>query len=56
MAKLLQLSVLLSIIAIPALAARDPNPAKGLKKALVQSLYFNLFYLFILMFVYGRLS
>jgi hypothetical protein len=56
MAKLLQLSVLIAIIAIPARAARDPNPARGLRKALIHTIYFNLFYLFIIMFVYGRLA
>ena len=56
MAKLLQPSALIAIIAIPARAARDPNPARGLRKALIHTIYFNLFYLFIIMFVYGRLA
>lgn len=56
LAKLLQLSILLAIVAIPVRAAREPNPHIGLKVALRHTLYFNLFYLFIITMVYGRLS
>ena len=54
MAKFLEITILIALIAIPARAARDPNPKKGLKKAIVHAIYFNLLYLFILMFVHGR--
>ena len=56
MAKLLQLSILIALIVIPARAARNPNPKKGLRNALVHTIYFNLVYLFVLMFIYGRLA
>lgn len=54
MAKFLEITILIALIAIPARAARDPNPKKGLKRAIVYTIYFNLLYLFILMFVHGR--
>lgn len=56
MAKLLQLSVLIALIAIPTHAAMDASPEKGLKKALRHAVIFNILYLFILLFVYGRLA
>jgi hypothetical protein len=56
MAKLLQLSILMALVAIPARAARDPNPAKGLRRALVRTAYFNVFYLIFLTLLYGHLA
>ena len=38
-----------------AIAAREKNPRKGLRKAIVYMLLFNVFYLFGLMFLYGRI-
>jgi hypothetical protein len=55
MSKLFLLSILIATIALPARAASRPNPKKGLKKALVYMALFNLFYLFGLVFLYGRL-
>jgi hypothetical protein len=54
MAKLLELMVLFALVAIPARAAREPDPRVGLKRALRHAVYFNLFYLLIAMFVWGR--
>jgi hypothetical protein len=56
MAKLLELSILFALIAIPAMAAKDPSPARGLRGALVKAFWFNAVYLLLMMFVYGRLA
>lgn len=56
MQKLLLLSVIFAAVAIPIRAAnRVKNPEQGLKKALVNVILFNLFYVFALVFLYGRL-
>jgi hypothetical protein len=55
MAKLLLLSMLVSIIAGPAIAARDPLPRRGLKKTLVYWAGFNLFYVLAVEHIYPRL-
>ena len=54
-AKLLLFSVIIMMVAIPVLAARDPNPKRGLKKALLLVFAFNLFYLFAVRYIYPRL-
>ena len=56
MAKLLLVSILIAMIALPALAARDPNAQRGLKKTLVWFLAFNVFYLFAIRYLYLRLA
>ena len=53
--KLVLMSVIIASIVIPARAARMKNPAEGLKKALKQIAIFNLVYLFMLVYVVGRL-
>jgi hypothetical protein len=55
MSKLLLLSVLIAATAIPIWAAREPNPRKGLKKAIFYTFAFNAFYLFALRVIYPRL-
>ena len=56
MTKLLLLSILVATIALPARAAtQSKNPKLGLKKALVHVAIFNAFYLFALLFLYGRI-
>jgi hypothetical protein len=45
-AKLLLLSVVIGLIALPILTARDANAQRGLKKTLLLVLAFNLLYLF----------
>lgn len=45
MAKLLLLSVVLAMVTIPLVASRSAHPVKGLKKALLALLVFNLCYL-----------
>ena len=55
MAKLLLLSVIIAMIAIPVLTARDRNPSRGFKKTMYLVLIFNLFYWLAVRFVYPRL-
>lgn len=55
MSKLLQMSVIFAMVAIPVIAAREKNPQKGLRKVITHMVYFNLFYLFFLLFGFGRL-
>lgn len=56
MAKLLILSVCLALVVIPLWAARDAHPARGLKRALLGVIAFNLFYLFLLRVVVPRVG
>lgn len=56
MAKLILLSVCLALVGIPLFVARDPHPARGLKRALIGVAAFNVFYLLLLRFVLPRLS
>ena len=53
-AKLLLLSVVVMMVAIPVLAARDRSPKRGLKRALFLMLAFNLLYVLIVRFIYPR--
>lgn len=55
MSKLILLSIIIAIIAVPARAARLPNPRKGLRKVVLQILLFEAFYAFALIFLYGRI-
>ncbi len=45
MKTLLLLSVVIAAIAIPGLAARDPNPRRGLRRALIALLVANALYI-----------
>lgn len=56
MSKLLLLSVALVLVAFPLLAARDPHPVRGMKKALAWVISFNLFFVFLLRVVIPRLG
>jgi hypothetical protein len=51
MAKLLLLSILASVIAIPVLAARDRNAQRGFKRAMFFFLAYCLFFVVALRFV-----
>jgi formate-dependent nitrite reductase membrane component NrfD len=55
MAKLLLQSVIIMTVAIPIFAARDPNPKRGMKRAVLLVFVFNLFYLFAVRFFYPHL-
>jgi hypothetical protein len=52
--KLILISVLLATIALPAVAARDTNPRRGLRRTIKYMALFYAFYLFGLLFLYGR--
>lgn len=52
--KLILISVLLATIGLPTIAARDENPRRGLRRTLTYMAAFYAFYLFGLMFLYGR--
>ena len=56
MAKLLILSVCLSLVGIPLWASRDAHPARGLKRALLGVLAFNLFSVIILRVIVPRVG
>ena len=56
MAKLLILSVCLALVGIPLWASRDAHPGRGLKRALVGVIVFNLFYLVLLRVVVPRVG
>jgi hypothetical protein len=53
---LLLVTVLLAVLMIPIGAARDPNPVRGLKRAVLLFLAFNVLYMLALRFLYSRLS
>jgi hypothetical protein len=55
MAKLLLLSIVIAIIALPAKASGVASPRAGLRKALIWMAVFNIVYLFSVMYVYPRL-
>jgi hypothetical protein len=48
-------SMMIALLVVPFVAARDPRPLRGLKKAVMWFVGFNLFYLFALRFIYPRL-
>jgi hypothetical protein len=52
---LVLMSVIIASIVIPARAARSKSARAGLKTVVKQMLIFNLIYLFMLIFVVGRL-
>jgi hypothetical protein len=53
--KLVLMSVIFASIIIAARAARMKNAEAGLKKTLVQAAIYNLVYVFLLLYVVGRL-
>jgi hypothetical protein len=52
--KLFLLSIIIAPILLPLRAARAKNARKGFRKTLIQMALFNVFYLFVLLFIYGR--
>jgi len=54
-AKGILLSVVIAMILIPVLVARDPNPFRGFRKLLIYTFVFNLMYWLAVRFVYPRL-
>ncbi|MBI5543380.1 MAG: hypothetical protein HY901_05795 [Deltaproteobacteria bacterium] len=55
MGKLILMSVVIASIAIPVRAARHPDPRRGLKRALVQTLLFDAVYVLAVLFIYPRI-
>ena len=55
MAKLLLMSVVLATAAIPAIAAKDALPRRGLRRAVIGLVLFNLVYAVLVMFVYPQI-
>ena len=55
MAKLLLLSTVLVSIWLPVMAAKDPNPRRGLRRLVHGMVLFNLFYVFAVLEIYPRL-
>ena len=56
MVKLILLSSVVALIAIPAVAASDPHPRRGLRRMLVLMMLFNFFYLFALRVILPRVG
>lgn len=56
MDKFLLISVVIAATAIPWWAAQDPNPSRGLKKALFYTAAFNVFYMFALRVIWPRIA
>jgi hypothetical protein len=53
--KIALLSIIFAAIAIPVRAARAKNARQGFRKVVWQTLLFNLFYVFVLVVLWGRL-
>jgi hypothetical protein len=54
MNKLILLSIVIATIALPASAARDASPRKGLRRVIISMLVFEAFYVFALLFLFNR--
>jgi hypothetical protein len=55
MGKLLLVSALLVSIVVPVRAAADPDPRRGLRRAVIQTLVFDAFYGLALLFIFPRI-
>jgi hypothetical protein len=55
LSKLLLLSILAAMIAVPTLSARDPNPHRGFKRALFLFAACCVFYALALKYLYFRI-
>jgi uncharacterized membrane protein YidH (DUF202 family) len=56
MSKLILLSVLVAMVALPAWAAREKNPRRALKRAVLLMVAFNLAYAFAVLVLVPRLG
>ena len=56
MAKVLLISTVIAIVAIPVMASRAKNSTRGLRWTIVGILLFNLFYLFAIRYIYPKLQ
>jgi hypothetical protein len=55
MQKLILISILVANVVIPVWASREPNARRGLKKAVVYMIVFNVVFLLAVRFIYPRL-
>jgi hypothetical protein len=55
MAKLLLLSTVIALVAIPIACSEDKSPRRGLQKVMLLLVAYNLFYLFAVRYIYPRL-
>ncbi len=56
MAKLIELSIIIATIAIPAFAARYKDPAYGLRRMIIMMLIFEAFYVFAMRYIHGMFA
>lgn len=56
MKKFMLLSVLYAMILLPSLAARERHPARGVKKAILWMVLFNLWYAFSVLVIWTRMD
>jgi hypothetical protein len=56
MKKFLLLSVLYAMILLPSLAARERHPVRGVKKAILMMVIFNICYAFAVLVIWPRLD
>ena len=56
MAKILLLSIVIGMIAIPVLAAREENPRRALRNTVLLTAAFNVLYLLAVRFIYPHLN
>ena len=54
-AKLLLFSVIIMMIAVPVLCAREKDPRRGFERMVLILVAYNLFYLFAVRFIYPHL-
>ena len=55
MAKLIELSIIIGLIAVPARASRQKNPRKGLRKVVINMLILECCYMLAMRFLHGRI-
>jgi hypothetical protein len=55
MARMLLISILVALVALPSIAAREKNHTRALKKAVFLFVAFNILYLFSIRYLYIRL-
>ncbi len=56
MAKLILMSIVIAMFVIPIRASRESDAQEGLRKAIKQTLVFELIYLLALRFLWGRFA
>jgi hypothetical protein len=56
MGKVILLSVVIATVVLPMRAARDPQPARGLRRAVLWLVLFNVFYMLALIHVMPRVG